>query len=126
MDLSTQHTLCPSALTVYMGCNNPTTDLILRKTICRLRCLHELLIEYSIHIPVYMVYSIVCQLTQLEVPLLRKKTRLHEQATLVESLKAENSHLQQCLETAHATKECLQKLRGAGFTSLCGRREAED
>ncbi len=29
---------------VYMGCNNPTVDLNLNKTMFRLRCLHELLI----------------------------------------------------------------------------------
>ncbi len=45
---------------VYMGCNN----FILNKTIFPLRCLHELLIEYSIHIPVYMLQSIVWLMTQ--------------------------------------------------------------
>ncbi len=49
---------------VYMACNNPTIDLILNKTIFRLRCLHELLIEYSIHIPIYMLQSIVWLMAQ--------------------------------------------------------------
>ncbi len=37
---------------VYVGCNNPIIDLILNKTIFRLKCLHELLIDFSIHISV--------------------------------------------------------------------------
>ncbi len=44
---------------VHMGCSNPTTDLILKKVIFGLRCLHELLIECSIHIPGHMSQSIV-------------------------------------------------------------------
>ncbi len=44
---------------VHMGCNNPTIDLILNKTVSQLRCLRKLLIQYSIHIPVYMLQSIV-------------------------------------------------------------------
>ncbi len=43
----------------YMGCNNPTIDFILNRKILQLRCLHESLIEFSIHIPVYMLQSIV-------------------------------------------------------------------
>ncbi len=36
---------------VHMGCNDPTFDFILHKTKFPLRGSHELLIEYSIHIP---------------------------------------------------------------------------
>ncbi len=48
---------------VYMGCNNPTVDLILNKTIFQLRCLHQLPFEYLIHIPVYMLQSTVWLVT---------------------------------------------------------------
>ncbi len=48
---------------VYMGCKNPTIDLILKVTVCRFRYLHELLIEYSLHIPVYMLQNIVWLMT---------------------------------------------------------------
>ncbi len=48
---------------VYMGCNNATTDLILNQTMFQLRFLHELLIEYSIHIPISMLQSKVWLMT---------------------------------------------------------------
>ncbi len=44
---------------VYMGSNNQTTHLMLDKTIFQLKCLHELLMEFSLHIPVNMLQSVV-------------------------------------------------------------------
>ncbi len=40
-----------------------TNDLILNETIFQLRCLHQLPLEYSIHIPVYMLQSTVWLVT---------------------------------------------------------------
>ncbi len=56
----TSHLGCwPTVDYVYMGCNNLTIDLILNKTAFWLRCSHELLVEYSSHISVYMLQSII-------------------------------------------------------------------
>ncbi len=52
-----------SWMTVYMGCNKSTIALILNKTVFWWRGLCQLLIEYSIHIPVYMLQSIVRLMT---------------------------------------------------------------